>query len=307
MYIFAYVLSFLLGIVNPYIGIFSFFNAIVLLIIFSFVLNGSRRIDIAHFAEHNGYTQESEIYRKSGKAQLTAATVVSIVCFIIAVFIFAVIWLISVHSYNGDTINTPIDVFGLQYKISVCAILLIASLVLHFLGVFLVIKKKKTILQGQTNRVYLEGVSYGTISFKLTTGTVILIISSMISSFMCAYISWVGVGLVLFYFIAWIIIKVNIKALLKSKDSTGLAGIHARYGLLQYQREGRLNSLYVTLGWVIATVAILIELVLLINKIEINPATLTDAAGTVLGIGTMILVVFTAYSFGRDVKQITVS
>lgn len=303
LYIFLFI-SFLLGSINPYIGMFSsIFISIQILILFCFITNGKTRIQIAEYAGGLQYSKQKDFYYKHGKNLLNMSCVIAVVLFLLTVFICGIIWFISIYEYSGSKVLMPIDFFSLKYNYATSFILLILCLIFNLLGTMCVFQDRKKILENTDVSNMLEFSDFNDITFKISKTTICSLLISILLCFIDLNSLWCVAVINLFFLLTIFIPKLIIKLYIKNINSNNFLSVQSKYGLIKFCKKQTHNNILIMSCWLITICAIFTEIFMIsINTSLFN--IITNSWSGLLYVCTIIFEVLVALFLSRDIRNI---
>jgi hypothetical protein len=154
----AYVISFFIGFINPFIGWFAAYNFIQLLVIYLLARNGTQKLMVSkeeikkQLSESKEDAAEElvdevcEVIHLEGKSLWNGAFVCSITFSIIYAVLCFVLWMFNMYSYFFVDFS-PIDLFNLSEHPTAATIFVILSVLCNFAGIYGVVKERKKALK----------------------------------------------------------------------------------------------------------------------------------------------------------------
>lgn len=154
----AYVISFFIGFINPFIGWFAAYNFIQLLVIYLLARNGTQKLMVSkeeikkQLSESKEDTAKElvdevcEVIHLEGKSLWNGAFVCSITFSIIYAVLCFVLWMFNMYSYFFVDFS-PLDLFNLSEHPTAATIFVVISVLCNFIGIYGIAKERKKALK----------------------------------------------------------------------------------------------------------------------------------------------------------------
>lgn len=262
------VLAFLCALLNPYVGLFSVFLLVILLVYFSLAVNikgiiARRMFSLAEADIDN----HSAVLQRSGTALVNAWRVIALLLFLLVTLVSGGVWLLASGYGNSQIASsdmTPLSIFSPDFKLAASIILLIASVGFNLLAtvsIFIKCKQFSAELKSVVAVSRPENLkAVGGISFKVNLPVVGAVwIMAMAFGLLNSHFGWLSILLHLFYSLFIVILTFTLHIYAKLAVKQSVAGMKARYMLTNMAGGQSLNRLLQVIVWTIAGLLIVVQ------------------------------------------------
>ena len=298
----CFILSAVVGFLNPHIGLFAAITIIQALITAAFLFNIRKRLEAESAARQMGSQSAADAYRKSAEAQKKILFLAAIILALALTAAYALLWFMSAIVDEGTVTLAPIDALGIRGKTGLSAALLLIQIALELIGTVLVCMAIKRVRAGEQH--YQSETAQGTLQYRVRALTIVILLAACCVGTFFTNMGWLSVLLHLFYVLEILMVALYARRFSVLSERQDGLGVPGRVGVRKMLPGGSINTAFVFIAWAIATLIVVVEIVLMQSQVSFA---LSHSFGWTGVLISGLLEVLTALLAGRDIRAMNLT